>query len=93
MSNLLGPVFAGYLYDVTGQWYLTFGLGGLFIALSGALLVLMPLCGPKKGKKGDDDAEKGVEKRKKKLSEFLGEVGPQETVAVVVGKEAKAEQV
>ena len=42
VANLLGPPFAGYLYDATHQWYLTFGVGGANIILSGALLVVVP---------------------------------------------------
>jgi len=43
VSNLVGPSFAGHLYDVTGQWHLTFGVGGAFIVFSGLLLVVVPL--------------------------------------------------
>lgn len=35
--------FAGWLYDITGTYDLSFYLAGLFIALSGALLLVMPL--------------------------------------------------
>ena len=42
ISNLVGPPFAGYLYDVTLQWYLTFGIGGAFIAFSGLLVTIVP---------------------------------------------------
>jgi len=42
VSNLLGPPFAGWLYDYTSQWHLTFGLAGLFIGISGMLLVILP---------------------------------------------------
>lgn len=42
ISNLIGPPFAGFLYDVYKVWYYTFGLAGLFIALSGLLLLILP---------------------------------------------------
>ena len=31
LANLLGPPFAGWLYDLSSEWYLTFGMCGLFI--------------------------------------------------------------
>ena len=43
VSNLVGPPFAGYLFDVSRQWYLTFSLAGAFIAASG-LMLLVPPC-------------------------------------------------
>ena len=42
VSNLVGPPFAGYLYDISHIWYYTFGLGGTFIAISGVMLVVLP---------------------------------------------------
>lgn len=42
VSNLIGPPFAGFLYDVYHIWHYTFGLGGLFIVLSGLLLLILP---------------------------------------------------
>ena len=42
VSNLVGPPFAGYLFDVTRQWYLTFSLAGAFIAASGLILLVPP---------------------------------------------------
>jgi len=42
VANLLGPPFAGWLYDTTQEWYLTFGVGGANIILSGLLLVIVP---------------------------------------------------
>lgn len=42
VSNLLGPPFAGFLYDYYKVWHYTFGLGGLFILLSGLLLLILP---------------------------------------------------
>ena len=43
LSNLVGPPFAGYLYDISHIWHYTFGFGGLFIAISGILVVILPL--------------------------------------------------
>lgn len=37
-----GPPFAGFLYDTYKIWHYTFGLGGLFIVLSGLLLLILP---------------------------------------------------
>ena len=42
LSNLIGPPFAGFLYDVYKIWHYTFGFGGLFIAISGLLLLILP---------------------------------------------------
>ena len=42
VSNLLGPPFAGFLYDVYKIWHYTFGLGGLFIVISGLMLLILP---------------------------------------------------
>lgn len=41
VGNLIGPPVAGWLYDFTGDWQLTFALAGLFIAVSGILLLLL----------------------------------------------------
>jgi len=43
VANLLGPPFAGWLYDASQEWYLTFGIGGAGIILSGLLLLFVPL--------------------------------------------------
>ncbi|KYN03988.1 PREDICTED: uncharacterized protein LOC108772730 [Cyphomyrmex costatus] len=43
IANLMGPPLAGWLYDITGTYNLSFYLAGLFIALSGVLLLVMPL--------------------------------------------------
>lgn len=45
VANLMGPPLAGWLYDITGTYDLSFYLAGFFIALSGALLLVMPLIG------------------------------------------------
>ena len=42
ISNLIGPPFAGFLYDTYKIWYYTFGLGGLCIFVSGVLLLILP---------------------------------------------------
>ncbi|XP_067203522.1 monocarboxylate transporter 9-like [Linepithema humile] len=43
IANLGGPPLAGWLYDITGTYDLSFYLAGFFIALSGVLLLVMPL--------------------------------------------------
>merc|ERR1712106_122003 len=42
VGNLVGPPFAGWLYDYSKEWFLTFDLAGVFIAISGVLLVIIP---------------------------------------------------
>ncbi len=42
VGNLVGPPFAGWLYDASQQWFLTFDLAGLFMALSGLMLLVLP---------------------------------------------------
>merc|ERR1712106_980691 len=42
IGNLLGPPFAGWLYDYSKEWFLTFGLAGVFIVISGILVVILP---------------------------------------------------
>lgn len=42
VANLVGPPLAGWLYDITGSYDLSFYLSGVFIALSGILLVVLP---------------------------------------------------
>jgi len=42
IGNLVGPPFAGWLYDFSSEWYLTFGLCGIFIAFSGISLLIIP---------------------------------------------------
>ncbi|XP_014232686.1 uncharacterized protein LOC106656306 [Trichogramma pretiosum] len=43
IANLMGPPLGGWLYDITGTYDLSFYLSGLFIALSGIMLLVMPL--------------------------------------------------
>ncbi len=42
ISNLIGPPFAGFLYDYFQIWHYTFGFGGVFIVVSGLLLLILP---------------------------------------------------
>jgi len=53
VGNLVGPPVAGWLYDATGEWVLTFLLAGLFMAASGALVLVR--CGGKGGGGGDEE--------------------------------------
>ncbi|XP_077300586.1 monocarboxylate transporter 9-like [Arctopsyche grandis] len=43
VANLIGPPLAGWIYDITGTYELSFYLAGLFIALSGLLLFILPV--------------------------------------------------
>ncbi|CAH1954286.1 unnamed protein product [Acanthoscelides obtectus] len=43
VANLLGPPLAGWLCDITGTFDLSFYLAGLIIALSGLMLVILPI--------------------------------------------------
>ncbi|KAF7265684.1 hypothetical protein GWI33_020768 [Rhynchophorus ferrugineus] len=42
-ANLIGPPIGGWLYDITGTYHLSFYLAGLFIAISGLMLVVIPV--------------------------------------------------
>ncbi|XP_014668127.1 PREDICTED: uncharacterized protein LOC106809543 [Priapulus caudatus] len=42
IANLLGPPFAGWLYDITGDYHTSFYLAGFCILLSGLSLFFMP---------------------------------------------------
>ncbi|XP_052125590.1 monocarboxylate transporter 14-like isoform X3 [Frankliniella occidentalis] len=42
IANLVGPPMAGYFYDLSGKYDLSFYLAGLFIAISGLLLLVLP---------------------------------------------------
>ncbi|XP_018570450.1 monocarboxylate transporter 12 [Anoplophora glabripennis] len=43
LANLIGPPLGGWLYDITGTYDLPFYLAGLFIAISGLMLIVLPL--------------------------------------------------
>ncbi|KAJ8928131.1 hypothetical protein NQ314_019357 [Rhamnusium bicolor] len=43
VANLIGPPLGGWLCDITGTYDLSFYLAGLFIALSGLMLTVLPL--------------------------------------------------
>lgn len=43
LANLLGPPIAGWGYDLTGNYDLSFFLSGGFIVVSGVLLVILPI--------------------------------------------------
>lgn len=60
ISNLIGPPFAGFLYDQFKIWHYTFGLGGVFIAISGLLLLVLP-CIKRVKQRSTRDEESGVE--------------------------------
>lgn len=42
VANLIGPPIGGWLYDKTGDYHMSFYLAGLFIALSGVFLLILP---------------------------------------------------
>nr|CAD7259481.1 unnamed protein product [Timema shepardi] len=42
IANLIGPPLAGWIYDISGDYDLSFYLSGLFIVLCGALLIILP---------------------------------------------------
>ncbi|XP_066259898.1 monocarboxylate transporter 12-like isoform X1 [Euwallacea similis] len=42
-ANLIGPPIGGWLYDITGTYHMSFYLAGLFIAISGMMLVIIPM--------------------------------------------------
>ncbi|KAJ8728434.1 hypothetical protein PYW08_016819 [Mythimna loreyi] len=43
VANLIGPPLAGWVYDVTGSYDLSFYLAGVFIGVSGLVLFVAPL--------------------------------------------------
>lgn len=43
IANLVGPPLAGWLTDLTGTYDLAFYLSGFFIAVSGALMFILPV--------------------------------------------------
>lgn len=42
IGNLLGPPLAGWFFDVTGTWHLSFLMAGGWIILSGILIGVIP---------------------------------------------------
>lgn len=45
IANLVGPPLAGWITDVTGNYDLAFYLSGVFIAVSGTLMLVLPVHG------------------------------------------------
>lgn len=45
IANLLGPPLAGFIRDLTGNYKLAFYLSGFFIAISGLMMMLLPVRG------------------------------------------------
>lgn len=43
LSNLIGPPLAGWVYDITNSYDLSFYLAGVFIGLSGLVLLVLPI--------------------------------------------------
>ncbi|XP_072931616.1 monocarboxylate transporter 9-like [Epargyreus clarus] len=43
VANLIGPPLAGWVFDVTGSYDLSFYLAGIFIAISGLVLLVLPI--------------------------------------------------
>lgn len=45
VANLIGPPLAGWITDLTGNYDLAFYLAGVFIAISGLLMIILPARG------------------------------------------------
>lgn len=45
IANLIGPPLAGWITDLTGNYDLAFYLAGIFIAVSGLLMMFLPARG------------------------------------------------
>lgn len=45
IANLIGPPLAGWITDLTGNYDLAFYLAGVFIAISGLLMTILPARG------------------------------------------------
>ncbi|XP_032524698.2 monocarboxylate transporter 14-like [Danaus plexippus] len=43
VANLVGPPLAGWVYDITDSYDLSFYLAGVFIAISGVILLILPI--------------------------------------------------
>lgn len=68
IANLIGPPLAGWITDMTGNYDLAFYLAGIFIAVSGFLMLILPARGKIRkyravrrstagGSKDDDDED------------------------------------
>lgn len=68
IANLIGPPLAGWITDMTGNYDLAFYLAGVFIAISGFLMLILPARGKLRkyravrrstaeGRDGDDDED------------------------------------
>ncbi|XP_045448809.1 uncharacterized protein LOC123657277 [Melitaea cinxia] len=44
LANLIGPPLAGWVYDMTDSYDLSFYLSGVFIGISGIILFILPIC-------------------------------------------------
>lgn len=43
IANLIGPPLAGWIRDLTGNYTLAFYLAGLFISISGLIMMFLPM--------------------------------------------------
>ncbi|XP_059051552.1 monocarboxylate transporter 4-like [Achroia grisella] len=57
VANLIGPPLAGWIYDITGSYDLSFYMAGVFIGLSGVILVILPLYNCTRKQKQDQTDE------------------------------------
>ncbi|XP_026729145.1 monocarboxylate transporter 10-like [Trichoplusia ni] len=57
LANLIGPPLAGWVYDVTGSYDLSFYLAGVFIGVSGLVLLLTPLLARRRALGDKHDAQ------------------------------------
>ena len=95
VSNLVGPPFAGYLYDISHVWYYTFGFGGIFITLSGIFVVLLPFVswlrshltqskeknGPSQAQKEDVEIDSFVEGRGMDITKTQNKYGKENGIS------------
>lgn len=67
IANLVGPPLAGWIRDLTGDYTLAFYLSGLFISISGLIMMFLPMRGRirkyrkfrRRNASGEDDADDG----------------------------------